>query len=712
MLGRKTALVAVAVGLGLSVLTFFAMRSVAFSDAQKVFDERAQRVADAIEAKVALPVQGLEAILAYRRSQDTDDNDAARPPVLEPARRAAFARFARALLERHPSLAALELAHVVAATDRADFERYLSQSLSQPGRPEPSAIAIREPDLNGAKTAPLVASPMRERHYPLIAIEPWSEGVIGLDVAFEPERRRAIETAIERAERYCSPRFTMVEDPEGTHSVAVYEPEYRGGFVPEDKAARRERIVGLAIAIFRIDPLVRHALDGLDMAGLAIAIHDRSPDLDSTDPRSELFAANPSSLSDTPRAPDASEATIEKTFEFAGRRWAVEVRAALRPAMGGAWVALALGAGVSVFIALALGALAEARRFRREMKDVKQLGQYEVIRLIAAGGMGRVYEARHLLLKRRTALKVVSREVATEEMLRRFEREVHATSLLSHPNTVVVFDYGRSHDGHFYYAMEYIDGPSFDALVRFDGPLPAERVKALSLQVCGALAEAHAQGFVHRDVKPQNLMVTRRGGRHDYVKVLDFGLIKDMHARSGTRLTESGSVTGTPGYLPPEVFDSPSRVGPAVDVYAVGCVIHLLYTGREVFESPLSSEVIAKHIAEIPRPPSERFGLDPVFDTIIMRCLAKDPAERFATCAELLRALELLRLDPFPDVMAQASWQRWEAVRDTRAPTGLDDHGAALQRLGIALKPTPSQERIHDARAYQRTETGIRPPAP
>lgn len=693
MFGRRVGVVSFLVGLGLSLTTFLVLRGAANDEARAALGLRAQRIADALEAKVALPIQALESLLALQHSAG-DEEANGRPSVLGAERRASFSRFAQSLMRRHPGLAALELADQVPHVRRDELERYLSDSVGR-------SLTIREPSA-ATKAGELVPSPHRERYFPLVAMEPWSPEVIGLDVSFEPERREAIAKAIASGEPFCGPRLRLVEDPPDVFSVAVYMPEYRGGFVPQEPAARLERVTGLAIALFRLEPLARQALSGLDTAGLEVHILDRSPDLAATDPRVRLHPAEEPA---TARAQELHRA--ERGFSFAGRQWAVEVRATLRPDMAAAWVALALGIASSVFVGLALGALVEARRFRAEMREIKRLGQYEVVRLIAEGGMGRVYEARHLLLRRRTALKVISCESATEELLLRFEREAHATSLLTHPNTVIVFDYGRSQDGHFYYAMEYVDGPTFDTLVRYDGPLPAERVRHLMLQVCEALAEAHAQGLVHRDIKPQNLMVTRIGGRHDFVKVLDFGLVKDLHARTSKQLTSEGSLSGTPGYLPPELFEDPDRIGPCADVYAVGCVLHLLFTGREVFESPLPREVIARHIGEVPRSPSDRFGLPPVFDAVLARCLEKDPRARYPSCVELVRALEALPLAPFPDVMAQASWQRWEAVRETRA-TG-EEPRVGLRRLGIALDRA-ADERVRDVRAFQRTETHLKPP--
>ncbi|MCC6623325.1 MAG: CHASE domain-containing protein [Deltaproteobacteria bacterium] len=669
MLGKRTAALTLAIGLGATLAAFFAMRAVASDDAERALAERARRIADAVEAKVQLPVQALEAIVAFQRTGGGD--------------RATFSTFARTLLDRSPSLAALEFAEIVAHADRPAMEARLSAMVGKP-------TTIREPDTEGV----MGPSPERERYAVLVAMEPWLPDIVGLDVSFEQERRAALDETIRRGERYCSPRFRLVEDPEGVYSVAVYEPEYEGGVLPRDPVERQRRIVGFAIALFRIDPLVTTALEGLELGAATLSIYDRTPDL----PPGKEAILYPSWA---PEPPDADVQVLEREVRFAGRTWAVRVEAELAPALGGAWVVLGLGAGLSLVAALALGALAEARRYRRENREIRRLGQYEILRVIAIGGMGQVFEARHALLKRRTALKVIAPDRADEQMLRRFEREVQATCLFTHPNTVIVFDYGRSERGHFYYAMEYIDGPSLDQLVKLDGPMPPGRVKQLLLQLVGALAEAHAQGFVHRDIKPQNVMVTTRGGLFDVVKVLDFGLVKDLHARA-SRLTSQGSVSGTPGYLPPEVFTDAGAIGPPLDVYAVGCVAHLLLTGHEVFESPSLGEIVAAHLGVTPTAPSQRWAVDPCFDAIILRCLAKDPRDRYPSCADLGRALERVAAAPWSEVDAAASRRRWETVRELKAP-----EAAQISHLGVALGA--GAERVVDGRAYQPTLTNLPP---
>lgn len=664
LLGRKAALWTLLIGLAASVAAFLLVRHEAQADAAHALRDRTRQITRAFEAKVALPVQALEAVVAFRRASLPE--------------RAAFSTFARTLLAKHPSLAALEYARVVPASERAALEARLSAEVGR-------EVRIREPDASGK----MVPSPERQRYTVLTLLEPWNEDVVGLDLGFEPERQRALERTAELGARYCSNRIRLVEDPPGVYSVVVYEPDFEQGQVPSDPIERRRAVRGFAIALFRLEPLMQQALNGLDTEGIAIGVLDRDELAAGREDNALLFQT---------RSPMANgDSGDEREFTFAGRTWVVRTQAVLEPSTSAAWLALALGVGVSVFFAVALGALAEARRYRREVRQIRRLGQYVVLRLVAAGGMGRVYEAQHAMLKRRTALKVVSRDSASEELLKRFEREVRATSLLTHPNTVIVYDYGRSGHGHFYYAMEYIEGPSLDELVRLEGRLPTARVRHLLMQVAGALAEAHGQGFVHRDVKPSNLMATTRGGLHDVVKVLDFGLVRDVHART-SRLTTSGSVSGTPGYVPPEVFADPEAIGPATDVYAVGCVAHMLLTGREVFDSPNAAEVVAAHIGLVPEAPSARYGVDPVFDDLVMRCLDKDPRRRYADCGALLAALEALPCAPWPQAEARASWQRWEAARAARPA---ESHDAdAISHLEVAL----GEGRIADRRAYMPTQ--------
>jgi eukaryotic-like serine/threonine-protein kinase len=258
--------------------------------------------------------------------------------------------------------------------------------------------------------------------------------------------------------------------------------------------------------------------------------------------------------------------------------------------------------------------------------------------------MGVVYRASHAMLRRPTAIKLLLSDRAGKAALIRFEREVRRTAMLTHPNTVTVFDYGRTTDGVLYYAMELLEGASLDEIVEVDGPQPAERVIHLLAQVAASLAEAHDAGLIHRDVKPGNIMVVDRGGISDLVKVVDFGLVKDMgnkadnDASAGPALTMANAITGTPLYMAPEAVVAPETIDARADLYALGAVGYWLLTGTHVFSGTSVVEVCAHHLHSTPEPPSVRLRA-PVpsdLEAVILACLAKRPEARPAS-AQVLR---------------------------------------------------------------------------
>ena len=279
---------------------------------------------------------------------------------------------------------------------------------------------------------------------------------------------------------------------------------------------------------------------------------------------------------------------------------------------------------------------------RDEAQRAKQLGQYKLKRLLGSGGMGEVYLAEHVLMKRPCAIKVIRPDKAGDsKVLARFEREVQATARLSHWNTVDIFDYGRTEDGTFYYVMEYLPGMNLADLVKAGGPLPAARAIHLVRQACNALAEAHDLGLVHRDIKPANIFAAMRGGRHDVVKLLDFGLAKPVINVEGAQLTQEGSITGSPLFMSPEQATGEHEPDARSDIYSMGSVLYFLLTGKPPFDDEKPMRVIIAHAHEPPQPPSQ---LNPAvpddLEMVVMRCLQKNPADRYASAAELVTALE------------------------------------------------------------------------
>jgi serine/threonine-protein kinase len=278
---------------------------------------------------------------------------------------------------------------------------------------------------------------------------------------------------------------------------------------------------------------------------------------------------------------------------------------------------------------------------RETVREARRLGPYTLVEKIGEGGMGTVYRARHALLRRPTAIKILPPERAGEMDLARFEREVQMTSQLTSPHTVSIYDYGRTPDGLFYYAMEYLDGIDLEQLVRRDGPMPPGRVVHVLRQVCEALGEAHRIGLIHRDVKPANILLCERGGRPDVAKVVDFGLVKSVSgAGSGAGVTRDDTAPGTPHYMSPEALRQPDRVDARSDIYALGATAYFLLTGKPLFEGTLP-EIFAHQLGTKPPPPSERLGrpIPRALESLVLGTLAKSADERPESVAAFAAAL-------------------------------------------------------------------------
>jgi serine/threonine-protein kinase len=306
---------------------------------------------------------------------------------------------------------------------------------------------------------------------------------------------------------------------------------------------------------------------------------------------------------------------------------------------------IAFGVVFGALVIAVFGALASAWSVVRLRKESgRRLGAYRLGRSIGEGGMATVYLAQHDLLKRPTAVKLLKPARATDEMIARFEREVQLASSLSHPNTVEIFDYGRTRDGLFYYAMEYLDGMTVAELLQRQSPLPVPRVIHILQQVCAALAEAHARDIVHRDIKPENIMVCRYGGVYDFVKILDFGLVKHISEKHSRDLTRTLRILGTPLYMAPERLRNPADVDPRTDVYAVGALAFLMLTGRKLFESSDDLELTTKVLNEEP-PRAAEVAPQPIpaeLDLIVTSCVEKKRELRPQRIADLAEAFEAL----------------------------------------------------------------------
>jgi len=303
----------------------------------------------------------------------------------------------------------------------------------------------------------------------------------------------------------------------------------------------------------------------------------------------------------------------------------------------------------------------------REIRQAMRLGQYTLEEKLGEGGMGVVYRASHAMMRRPTAVKLLSLEKAGESGVARFEREVQQTARLTHPNTITIYDYGRTPDGVFYYAMELLDGASLQAVVDRDGPQPPGRVLRVMEMVAGGLAEAHDLGLIHRDIKPANIFLCRQGGELDIAKVLDFGLVKTVEGPRDANLTHDGVVSGTPLYLAPEALTGPESVDGRSDLYALGAVGYFMLTGEQVF-SGNTVEICGHHLHTDPTPPSDRLGreLPAELEAMVMQCLAKEPDERPQSAAEIHERLAACRSIPrWSQADAREWWKEHEEARES-----------------------------------------------
>ena len=362
--------------------------------------------------------------------------------------------------------------------------------------------------------------------------------------------------------------------------------------------------------------------------------------------------------------------------------------------IGGEWGRTGTAAGIAqgkalnatlwwtAFTILCTSASKTVYGLRSEAQKAKQLGQYTLHEKLGEGAMGVVYRAHHAMLRRPTAVKLLQPKKVGEETVLRFEREVQLTARLTHPNTITIYDYGRTPDGTFYYAMELLDGASLDVIVAVDGAQPAERVLHIMDQVAAALGEAHSIGLIHRDIKPENIILTEQGGEPDVAKVLDFGLVKDTRGEGQADLSQAGSVVGTPFFMSPETILAYHEVDGRSDLYSLGCVAYFLLTGKHVFEGENVGEVVSQHVRQPPVPPSERLG-KPVpegLERAILACLEKDPADRLQTASHLRARL-----------WACTSHGNWNA---DRAHRWWQEHGELVRAAAPGPVHTPAGRTI------------------
>jgi serine/threonine-protein kinase len=315
--------------------------------------------------------------------------------------------------------------------------------------------------------------------------------------------------------------------------------------------------------------------------------------------------------------------------------------------------------GVSVVISHVVTGLGH------QIAKAREMGSYQLGELLGRGGMGEVYRATHRMLARPAAIKLIRPQMlaggddaAAQLAVKRFRREAEVAASLRSPHTVELYDFGVTEDEALYFVMELLDGMTLEALIHRHGPIPAPRVIYILRQVCKSLEEAHVRGLVHRDIKPANIHIGRLGLQHDFVKVLDFGLVKPVAGGAGESLaTAAGLTPGTPGYMAPEMALGDTVDGRA-DLYALGCVAYYLLTGTLVFEADTGFQVIAKHLRAEPVPPSERtkVPIPAPLERLVLACLAKKPEDRPQSAAEIARLLAMIEVEPWNEARAMKWW--------------------------------------------------------
>ncbi|WP_417730133.1 serine/threonine-protein kinase [Rosistilla oblonga] len=327
---------------------------------------------------------------------------------------------------------------------------------------------------------------------------------------------------------------------------------------------------------------------------------------------------------------------------------------------------LRLGLAAMLFLPLGFAGLAwfGTSFFRPKQfsagSEIQQVGAYELLEKIGEGGMGYVYRARHSLLKRASAVKILRPDRLTMVDVGRFDREVKLAAQLTSPHTIRILDYGRTDDGLIYFAMEYLDGLTLSTVIARSGSLSASRTLHFLIQLCKSIEEAHTAGLIHRDIKPENIIITRRGNEADWLILFDFGLAKSVAPNSKEFRTRETIWAGTPMFMSPERVRTPAAVDPRMDVYAIGAVGYFMLTGRPPFTTANPEMIFEQVLGVMPLSPSQAGATAsiPALDAIVMRCLAKSPDDRPDNAAQLRTRLEeLAAKDPWTAEEANAWWQ-------------------------------------------------------
>jgi len=663
-------------GTALTITVFVATRTREQAARKADFDRASAQVALSVQRSFDVPLEVVRSIPAlFEASTEVT--------------RVEFRAFVRDALARNPWIYALEWIPRVPGNERAKFEA--------------AAVADGFAGYHFKQDAPHgppVVAEARAEYFPLFYMEPPNAGALGLEETALDVRNVALERARDQGTTAISERLKLVQDAPTIVSVIAFHPVYARGESAATVATRRQSLRGFAAVVFRLAPVVKTALRGTNLQTIDVVLTD----IDARAPRNLLYESRPGAA----RALASSKAISKHVASIAGRRWEIGVadRAGWVSGAQTGYFRLIVGLLASALAAALVYAMSSVMHLRRQVHAARRLGQYTLVEKLGEGGMGAVYRAHHALLRRPTAVKLLNPRQGTATALARFEREVQMMSALTHPNTVVVYDYGHTPQGLFYYAMEYIDGITLQELVDADGAQPPERVVHLLRQMCAALTEAHAIGLVHRDIKPANVMLCNRGGIFDFVKVLDFGLVKELSESPDNKLSQSSTLLGTPHYMAPEAILGHTAVDARVDIYALGAVAYLLLTGTLVFTGGTVVEICAKHLTVVPDLPSERLGrpIPRGLEALVMSCLEKEPDKRPASADELEQQLAALGLGMWGAEEARRWWRERGELVDRHARAARREREAQPSDFTLDVDPFDRTEAppTRDISARQR----------
>ncbi len=652
------AAVFVALSLGLGAYVFARTRAAV----QFAFAEKAQRLQALVTERLTLALENLYTLQSFMGASD------------RPVTRGQFRLLAYPMLARNPEVYAFEWLPLVRGTERAASEA--------------AAKADHVMDNGFWEIAEGRMAPVghRDLYVPILYMEPPSARALGFDIASSPPRWATASKARDKGVITFSPPFELVESA-GRRSapvVAAYAPVYRGGD-PGSEELRPKALLGFVLGILRVEPLVNKAASRIDASGIGLRLRDASEP--KAPPLAERGGAPPAAVREG----------LNQSFIVplpGDRNWTLDVFAlpgAFTPSRRAAVEAALAGIAVSLIGLVTITALRTISRLRRQAEKV---GPYKLVRKLGKGAMGVVWEARHALLRRPTAVKLLAPGVEGERAVARFEREVQLTAGLTHPSTIAIYDYGRTNERVFYYAMELLHGINLAQLVDYDGALPPGRVVHLLRQACGALTEAHAAGLIHRDIKPQNLMLCVYGGIPDFLKILDFGLVKEVgdveqaEAAPGAHdaaLSQDGSLLGTPLYMAPEGMSDPGKLDARADIFGLGAVGYYLLTGAPPFPGRTALEVFKREREGPPAPiPGARDAAGTAaLECLIQRCLSFERADRPGSAEELDAALEACGVAPAWTTAEARGW--WGERGAAALAAAAAEHEEREERAGQLL---------------------------